>query len=136
VVLVGRRHPLANRSEVTPKDLVDYRIASPRIYPEFARWLEGVTGGPLKPALVGSDFYQIGELLERTDAYCLVSPTLLRRLQRFFDVAEVPIKGFDFVHRAHSVQAASRPLSGAAQRIMALAIQLLVETGNRRIDQA
>lgn len=137
VVLVGRRHPLATRSdEVRPVDLVDYRIASPRIYPEFARWLEGVTGGPLKPALVGSDYYQIGELLERTDAYSLVSPTLVRRLQRFFDVAEVPIKGFDFVHRAHSVQAASRPLSGAAQRIMALAIQLLVETGNRRIDQA
>ena len=136
LVLVGRRHPLANRSEIRPADLVDYRIASPAFYPEFARWLEGVTGGPLKPALIGSDYYQIGELLERADVYSLVSPTLLRRLKRFFDVTEVPIKGLDFVHRAHSVQAASRPLSGAAQRIMALAIQLLVETGNRRIDQA
>jgi len=136
VVLVGRRHPLAARSELKPADLLDYRIASPRLYPEFARWLETVTGGPLKPALVGSDFYQIGELLERADVYCLVSPTLLRRLQRFFDVVGVPINGLDFVHRAHSVQAASRPLSGAAQRIMALAVQLLVETGNRRVDQA
>ena len=136
VVLVGRRHPLATKSEVRPVDLLDYRIASPRLYPEFARWLESVTGGPLKPALIGSDFYQIGELLERADAYSLVSPTLLRRLQRFFDVVGVPINGFDFVHRAHSVQAASRPLSGAAQRIMALAIQLLVQTGNYRFDQA
>lgn len=136
VVLVGRRHPLVTKSEVRPADLLDYRIAMPGVYPDLSRWLETITGGTLKPALVGSDFYQIGELLERADVYSLVSPGLLRRLQRFFDVVGINISEFEFVHRAHSVQAASRPLSGAAQRIMALATHLMVENGIRQLDQA
>jgi DNA-binding transcriptional LysR family regulator len=136
VVLVGRRHPLVTKSEVRPADLLNYRIAMPKVYPGLSLWLETITGGTLKPALIGSDFYQIGELLERADVYSLVSPGLLRRLQRFFDVVGIPVSEFDFVHRAHSVQAASRPLSGAAQRIMALATHLMVETGNRQLDQA
>ena len=136
VVLVGRRHPLVTKAEVTPADLLDYRIAMPKVYPTLVRWLETITGGTLKPALIGSDFYQIGELLERADVYSLVSPSLLRRLQRFFDVVRIPVSGFDFVHSAHSVQPASRPLSGSAQRIMGLALQLIGEPGNRRFDQA
>ena len=108
----------------------------PKVYPTLVRWLETITGGTLKPALIGSDFYQIGELLERADVYSLVSPSLLRRLQRFFDVVRIPVSGFDFVHSAHSVQPASRPLSGSAQRIMGLALQLIGEPGNRRFDQA
>jgi DNA-binding transcriptional LysR family regulator len=136
VVLVGRRHPLVTKAEVIPPDLLDYRIAMPKVYPGIVRWLETITGGTLKPALVGSDYYQIGELLERADVYSLVSPGLVGRLQRFFDVVRIPVSGFDFVHSAHSVQAASRPLSGAAQRVMGLALQLMSEPGNRRFDQA
>ena len=136
VVLVGRRHPLVTKSVVRPADLLGYRIAMTGVYPDLSRWLETITGGTLKPALVGSDYYQIGELLERADVYSLVSPGILRRLQRFFEVVGINISEFEFVHRAHSVQAASRPLSGAAQRIMALATHLMVETGNRQLDQA
>lgn len=136
LVLVGRRHPLVTKSVVRPADLLNYQIAMTGIYPDLSRWLETITGGTLKPALVGSDFYQIGELLERADVYSLVSPGILRRLQRFFEVVGINISGFEFVHRAHSVQAASRPLSGAAQRIMALATHLMVENGNRQLDQA
>ena len=136
VVLVGRRHPLVTKSVVRPADLLNYRIAMTGVYPDLSRWLETITGGTLKPALVGSDYYQIGELLERADVYSLVSPGILRRLQRFFEVVGINISEFEFVHRAHSVQAASRPLSGAAQRIMALATHLMVETGNRQLDQA
>lgn len=136
VVLVGRRHPLVAKPEVSPGDLQNFRIAMPKLYPSFGQWLEHITGGPLKPALIGSDFYQIGELLERADVYSLVSPGLQRRLQRFFEVVGIPVREFDFVHRAHSVQAASRPLSGAAQQIKALATRLMIETGNRNPDQS
>jgi DNA-binding transcriptional LysR family regulator len=136
LVLVGRRHPLVTKSVVRPADLLNYQIAMTGIYPDLSRWLETITGGTLKPALVGSDFYQIGELLERADVYSLVSPGILRRLQRFFEVVGINISEFEFVHRAHSVQSASRPLSGVAQRIMALATHLMVENGNRQLDQA
>lgn len=136
LVVVGRRHPLALANDLSPEHLREFRIAIPRLYPSLGRWLEHVSGGPLRSALIGSDFYQIGALLERADVYTIVSPGVLRRLQRFFDLVSIPIQGFDFEHVAHSVYASSRPLSSAAQRILSLSSGLMAEIGRHTPDQA
>ena len=128
VILVGPHHPLAGRTEVDPHELSRYRIAAPRIYPSLGRWLEERTGAPLKPALVGSDFFQIAELLQLADVYTIASRSIQRRLQRFFPLAPLHVPGFDFEHLAHCVQASSRPLSGAAQRILSLTTRILAQS--------
>jgi DNA-binding transcriptional LysR family regulator len=127
-VLVGAQHPLAGRSEVDPRELSHYRIAAPRIYPSLGRWLEEKTGAPLKPALVGSDFFQVGELLQHADVYTIASRGILRRLQRFFPIVPLNIPGFDFDHVSQCVQASSRPLSSAAQRILSLTTRILEQS--------
>lgn len=128
LVLVGPNHPLAGRGEVDPRELGRFRIAIPRIYPSLQRWLEEKTGGPLKPAIVGSDFFQVGEVLQQVDAYTVASIGILRRLQRFFPLIPLSAPGFDFEHVAQCVQASSRPLSSASQRILSLTTRLLEQT--------
>jgi LysR family transcriptional regulator of abg operon len=128
VVLVGAQHPLAGHTEVDPVELSRYRIAAPRIYPSLGRWLEEKTGGPLKPALVGSDYFQIGELLQQADAYTIASRSILRRLQRFFPLVELNVPRLDFEHVAQCVMSSSRPLSGAAQRILSLTTRILEQS--------
>lgn len=125
LVLVGAHHPLAGRSEIDPHELSRYRIAAPKIYPSLGRWLEEKTGGPLKPALVGSDYFQVAELLQYADVYTIASKSILRRLQRFFPLVPLNVPGLDFEHVAQSVQASSRPLSSAAQRILSLTTRIL-----------
>lgn len=128
VVMVGAQHPLSGRSNVDPTELSRYRIASPRIYPSLARWLEIKIGAPLKPALVGSDFFQIAELLHQADVYTLASPAIFQRLQRFFPLVRLNMPELDFEHVAQCVQASSRPLSSAAQRILSLTVRILDQT--------
>ena len=130
IILVGSRHPLAGRGEVDPRELARFRITATRIYPSLQRWLEEKTGSVLTPALVGSDFFQIGELLQQADVYTIASTDILRRLQRFFPLVELPVRGLDFEHVAHCVQASSRPLSSAGQRILTLTTRLLAQTRN------
>ena len=125
IVLVGSQHPLAGQDNVELRDLSRYRITATRIYPSLQRWLEQKTGGSLKPALVGSDYYQIAELLQRTDVYTVASTGILKRLQRFFPLVQLRMDGLDFEHVAQCVQASSRPLSSAGQRILKLATRLL-----------
>lgn len=128
LVLVGAHHPLAPKGEIDPRELSRYPIAAPRIYPSLQRWLEEKTGGPLKASLVGSDFFQIGEVLQQTQAYTVASQAILRRLQRFFPLVPLRTPGFDFEHVAQCVQASSRPLSSAAQRILTLGTRILGQT--------
>lgn len=125
IVLVGSRHPLTGRDNVEPRDLSRYRITATRIYPSLQRWLEQKTGGPLKLALLGSDFFQIAELLQQTDAYTIASTGILKRLQRFFPLVQLRMDDLDFEHVAQCVQASSRPLSTAGQRILKLTTRLL-----------
>jgi hypothetical protein len=77
---------------------------------------------------VGSDYFQVGELLQQADVYTIASRGILRRLQRFFPIVPLNIPGFDFDHVSHCVQASSRPLSSAAQRILSLTTRILEQS--------
>ena len=121
VFFARRGHPPTQMNQAPAARLAEWPMALPTLYPRFLQWYASATGVP-KPMVQFQcdDFDLLAEAVEATDLVSVASWPVLERLRRKYAVAPIHVEGFDFDHELHCLSPASRPMSRAAQRVLAL----------------
>ena len=128
VFFARRGHPLTQAHSVPAPRLAEWPMALPTLYPRFMQWYEVATGTP-KPLIQFQcdNFDLLAEAVQATDMVSVCSYQGFDRLRRLYGVAPIRVEGFDFSQDIHCISPASRPMSRAAQRVLALVEHNLAE---------